>query len=145
MKNYILQGILLLSLQTLLAQTKLSDEQLIRNARAASNAAIAKRDMDGIAKFWLPDFVQVRGNGTSEKGKDAIIKIWNDMFKTNPTSSFVRTPSEVIISEGDGMMAWEKGAWEGINSYSKGGNYSAMWRKKDGEWKIQAELFVALR
>jgi len=41
-------------------------------------------------------------------------------------------------------MAWEKGTWEGINTYSKGGSYSAMWKKKDGEWRIQAELFVAL-
>lgn len=26
-----------------------------------------------------------------------------------------------------------------------GGNYSAMWRKIDGEWKLQAELFVSLK
>jgi hypothetical protein len=30
------------------------------------------------------------------------------------------------------------------NTYSKGGRYSAQWKKKDGEWKLQAELFVAL-
>jgi uncharacterized protein (TIGR02246 family) len=127
------------------AQSKLSDEQLIKNARAASNAAIAKKDIDGVSSFWLPDFVQVRGNGTTEKGKDAITAIWKDLFKTNPQTSFVRTPSEIIISNNDLTMAWETGTWEGINSYSKGGNYSAMWRKKDGMWKIQAELYVALR
>jgi hypothetical protein len=43
------------------------------------------------------------------------------------------------------MFAWEKGTWEGFNTYSKGGEYSAMWRKVNDEWKLQAELFVALK
>jgi uncharacterized protein (TIGR02246 family) len=137
--------IILFGIQTISAQTKTAAEDLIRNSRTASNAAIAKRDLEGISKFWLPDFVQVRGNGTSEKGKEAIMAIWKEMFKTNPETSFVRTPSEIIVDQTDRNMAWEKGTWEGINSYSKGGNYSAMWRKKDGVWKLQAELYVALR
>jgi uncharacterized protein (TIGR02246 family) len=145
MKNILTACALAFTLQATIAQTKISDEQFIRDSRAASNAAIAKKDINGVSSFWLPDFVQVRGNGTSEKGKEAIVALWQQMFKTNPETSFVRTPSEVIINEKDATMAWEKGTWEGINSYSKGGNYSAMWRKKDGAWKIQAELYVALR
>jgi hypothetical protein len=66
------------------------------------------------------------------------------MFETTPRTSFIRNPSEIIISTADPTMAWENGKWDGINSYSKGGNYSAMWRKKNGIWKIQAELFVSL-
>jgi hypothetical protein len=42
-------------------------------------------------------------------------------------------------------MAWETGIWTAKNSYSNGGNYSAMWRKIDGIWKLQAELFVSLK
>jgi uncharacterized protein (TIGR02246 family) len=145
MKKILTACALAFTLQATIAQTKISDEQLIRDSRTASNAAIAKKDIKVVSSFWLPDFVQVRGNGTSEKGKEAIVALWQQMFKTNPETSFVRTPSEVIISENDAAMAWEKGTWEGINSYSKGGSYSAMWRKKDGVWKIQAELYVALR
>jgi hypothetical protein len=42
-------------------------------------------------------------------------------------------------------IAWETGYWVAKNSYSKGGNYAAMWRKFDGVWKLQSELFVSLR
>ena len=37
---------------------------LIKSAREASNQAIAKHDIDGISKFWVNDFVQIRGNST---------------------------------------------------------------------------------
>src|SRR6267154_2430569 len=135
---------LLLLSQAAIAQTKTTEAQTIRDLRKASNLALAKKDVDGLSKFWLHDFVQVRGNGTYLAGKDTIIKVWKDMFRTKPETSFIRTPTQVMISDVDATMAWEQGTWQGINTYSKGGSYSAMWRKKDGEWKIQAELFVAL-
>jgi ketosteroid isomerase-like protein len=116
---------------------------IIKKQRAASNVAIAKHDVDGIAKYWLPDFVQVRGNATYLVGKDTIISTWKELFRTNPGVSYIRNPTEIIISTND-TMAWEKGKWIGIKSYSKGGNYSAMWRKVNKEWKIQAEVFVSL-
>ena len=145
MKNGHLVYLLLLLSQAAIAQTKkTTDEQIIRDLRKASNFAIAKKDIAGLSKFWLDDFVQVRGNGTYLAGKDTIISVWKDMFETKPETSFIRTPTEIIVNDVDGTMAWETGTWQGINTYSKGGNYSAMWRKQDGEWKIQAELYVAL-
>lgn len=110
----------------------------------ASNAAIARHDIDGIAKYWLPDFVQTIGRGVSFIGKDTIIASWKELFKTNKTVLYIRTPVEIIVGD-NGIMAWETGSWIAKNSYSKGGRYSAMWRKVDGEWKLQAELFVSLR
>ena len=123
---------------------KKEDEKLIRESRRASNEALAKRDLESFSKYWMNDFVQIRGNGTSLAGKDSITALWKNMFKTNPETSYIRTPSEIIISDNDPAMAWETGTWTGLNSYSKGGNYSAMWRKQDGVWKIQAELYVSL-
>lgn len=144
MKNGSLICFLLLLSSSAIAQTKITDEQIIRDLRKASNLAIANKDVAGLSKFWLHDFVQVRGNGTYLAGKDTIIKAWQDTFKTKPETSFIRNPTEIIVNDVDGTMAWEKGTWQGINTYSKGGSYSAMWRKKEGEWMIQAELFVAL-
>jgi uncharacterized protein (TIGR02246 family) len=144
MKNGPVVYFLLLLSQTGIAQTKTTEEQTIRDLRKASNLAIANKDITGLSKFWLNDFVQVRGNGTYLAGRDTIMKVWEDMFKTKPETSFIRTPTQVMVNDVDGTMAWEVGTWQGINTYSKGGSYSAMWRKKDGEWKIQAELFVAL-
>ena len=116
---------------------------LIKAAREASNQAIAKHDIDGISKFWVKDFVQIRGNSTYLTGKDTIIASWRKLFKDNPNVVYIRTASQIIISTND-TLAWENGTWKAFNSYSNGGNYSAMWRKDNDSWKILAELFVSL-
>jgi ketosteroid isomerase-like protein len=136
---------LLLPAQFVLAQNnQQGDVAAIKASRAASNAAIAKHDIDGISKYWLPDFVQTIGRGTTLRGKDTIIASWEALFKTNKTVLYVRTPTTIVIGD-DGKMAWETGTWTAKNSYSNGGNYSAMWRKIDVTWKLQAELFVSLK
>ena len=117
--------------------------ELIKSAREASNQAIAKHDIDGISKFWFNDFVQIRGNSTYLTGKDTIIATWRKLFKDNPNVVYIRTASQIIISTND-TLAWENGTWKAFNSYSNGGNYSAMWRKDNDSWKIVAELFVSL-
>jgi len=134
----------LLAVHFLAAQYKPDQVAIIKLQRAASNAAIARHDVEGIAKYWRPDFVQVRGNASYLTGKEAIMKSWTDLFASNPEVAYIRNPSEIIISKND-TLAWEKGKWMGIKTYSKGGNYSAMWRKQNNEWKIQAEIFVALQ
>ena len=125
------------------AQMPEENEAIIRASRAASNEAIAKQNVEDIAAFWLSDFVQVRGNGSHLVGKDTIACLWKKSFKENPKVSYIRNPVEIILSNTD-SLAWENGTWIGINSYSKGGKYSAMWRKRKDVWKLQAELFVAL-
>jgi len=127
-----------------IAQTPQSDADIIRASRAASNAAIARHDVEGIAQYWLHDFVQTIGRGITISGKDSVIASWKQLFKTNSTVFYVRTPTTITVGD-NGIMAWETGTWEAKNSYSRGGNYSAMWRKIDGEWKLQAELFVSLQ
>jgi len=144
MKNLFIVLFLTLSFQSLPAQNnKQKDVAVIKASRDASNKAIAAHDIDGISKYWQDDFVQVRGNAGHLTGKDTIIKSWKELFNSNPNVKYIRNPDKIIISDND-TLAWETGKWIGINSYSKGGNYSAMWRKTNKEWKLQAELFVSL-
>lgn len=124
-------------------QSKIQEE-LIRKARQSSNEAIVRKDVEGISKFWLDDYVIIRGNGTIEQGKEANKAAWEKIFKETPQTYFERITSEIIISKNNPDLAWESGNWKGFNTYSKGGRYSAQWKKKDGEWKLQAELFVAI-
>ena len=131
------------SFQIAFSQTK-SDEELIRQARKTSNEAIAMKDVDGISKFWLENYVVIRGSGAVQLGKEANKKEWKTIFAESPETYFERFPSEIIISKDNADMAWETGEWKGYNTYSKGGRYSAQWKKNNGEWKLQAELFVAL-
>lgn len=120
------------------------DEQLIRKARLASNEAIARMDVDAVSKFWLDDYVVITGSGVVKTGREFNKEDWKRMIKENPKTYFERITSEIIISKNSPELAWESGVWKGFNTYSKGGRYSAQWKKKDGEWKLQAELFVAL-
>ena len=139
----ILFAILFMSFQFAFSQTK-NEEELIRKARQTSNEAIARQDVDGISKFWLDDYLVIRGSGLIEHGKEPNKANWSRIFKETPQTYFERIPSEIIVSKNNAELAWESGEWKGFNTYSKGGRYSAQWKKKDGEWKLQAELFVAL-
>jgi len=125
------------------AQTKNTDIELIKSYRASSNAAIAKHDVNGISKFWLDDFVQVIGRGTYQTGKENIAASWKTLFDSNAQVSYVRNPEAIIISDND-TLAWENGNWIGVHTYSKGGKYAAMWIKRNGRWMLKAELFVSL-
>lgn len=120
-----------------------NDIAIIKSDRAVSNNAIAKHDVKGIEQFWLDDFVQIIGRGTYETGKENISASWQALFNSNPQVVYVRIPGDIIISDND-TMAWETGKWTGIHTYSKGGNYSAMWIKRNGNWMLKAELFVSL-
>jgi ketosteroid isomerase-like protein len=142
MKTFLF-ALLFISFQSTFAQN-IKEEELIRNARQYSNEAIAKRDIEGISKFWLDDFLIVRGGGVIVIGKEASKADWIKGFKETPQVYYERIPSEIIISKNNPDLAWESGNWKGFNTYSKGGRYSAQWKKKEGEWKLQAELFVAL-
>ena len=138
-------GLLLFCFPLLItAQThRESDIAAIKAARQSSNESIARHDLAGISKYMLNDFVQVRGNASHMTGKDSVATSWKQQFDEDPEVSYLRTPVEVIISAND-TLAWETGIWKATHSYSKGGKYSAMWRKLEGLWKIQAELFVSL-
>jgi ketosteroid isomerase-like protein len=125
------------------SQGQQQDIDIIKASRLASNAAIARHDVAGIAKYWLSGFVQTIGKGTSLTGKDTITSAWKKLFSTNSKVSYVRKSLTITVGD-NGVMAWETGTWTATNSYSKGGNYSAMWRKINGQWKLQAELYVSL-
>ena len=125
-------------------KNKQQDVDAIKAARAFSNKCIAEHNVAGLTKYIREDFVQVRRNGSHLTGRDTIMKSWEKLFQSNPKINYIRNTSEIIISDND-SLAWETGKWTAINSYSKGGNYSAMWRKSENEWKLQAELFVSLK
>ncbi|MCE2936874.1 MAG: YybH family protein [Cyclobacteriaceae bacterium] len=122
----------------------MSDEEIIRQARQASNEGIARKDVDAVAAFWWEDYVVITGRGHVAAGREANAAEWRKMLAEAPLTRFERTPSEIIISRNNPELAWESGQWKGFNTYSAGGRYSAQWKKKNGQWKLQAELFVAL-
>ena len=117
------------------------DVEIIRQNRLASNKAILKKDIAGVSRYWLPDFVQIAGDGSHTIGKANIAADWKYMF-THSSPVFERIPFDIQISD-SGSTAWEQGKWAYKNEKFRG-NYSAMWSKKEGKWLTQCELYVSL-
>jgi ketosteroid isomerase-like protein len=123
-----------------------SDERQIRNSRAQSNAAIEAHDVSAIARFWMDDVhittsTSVQANGWAVNGSRM-----SEQFKRRPDTNYVRTPSKIDV-----FAAWavasERGEWVGRWTEADGpleirGTYLAQWRKVNGRWLIQSELYV---
>jgi ketosteroid isomerase-like protein len=124
------------------------EAEAIKAARMESNQAIARQDTNAIVSFFDEEYVITTGSGVIETGHDAQLGSWREHFDQFPDVVYVRSPTEVTVSEGD-SRAIEIGAWVGSRtaeggSQEKGGRYSAYWRNVDGNWKIRSELFVTL-
>ena len=113
----------------------------IKNARATSNEAIKRKDVKGISMFWLPDFIQIAGDGSHTLGKVKIEREWKHMFSQS-SPVFERLPEEIFIAA-SGHIAWERGTWA-YKEENYFGNYSAMWQKENGKWFTKCEHYVSL-
>jgi len=123
-----------------------ADETGIRAARARSNAAIAKRDVAGIAAHWMPDVHIVTSTSAQGTSREVNGQRMADQFKRRPDTIYVRTPATVDVLA-SWAVASERGEWTGRwtepdGVVEIGGTYLAQWRKVEGVWLIQAELFV---
>lgn len=118
----------------------------IAAARARSNAAIAAHDIEGIAREWMPDVHVVSSTGTQNAGIDANAQSMRAAFTRRPDTRWVRTPHTILVNE-RWDVASEEGRWIGTwtepdGPLRIGGTYLAQWRRVDGRWRIQAEVFV---
>lgn len=118
-----------------------TEKDKIYLSRMASNAAIAKRDVVGVARYWMEDIVVISGEGGKYVGKKNLAKVWKEMLDQG-TPLFERLPTEIKVGEA-GDLAWESGEWNYLDG-NAGGNYAAMWCKIKGAWMTRSELFVSL-
>lgn len=125
------------------------DEQLIRDARARSNRAIAAHDAAAFAREWMPDVHVVSSTGRQTAGREANRESMATQFKNRPDVIYVRRATTIEVYPA-WAVASERGEWTGKwtepdGAFEIGGTYLAQWRKIDGQWLIQAELFVPTR
>src|SRR5688572_29445388 len=129
------------------AQT--ADEQMIRAARDRSNAAIAKHDLDGVSAVWMEDVHVVSSTGAQTAGRSANRERMAAQFTHRPDTIYIRKPITIELYA-PWNVASERGEWTGRwtepdGALEIGGTYQAQWRKIDGRWLIQGELFVPTR
>jgi ketosteroid isomerase-like protein len=123
--------------------------QAIRTTRSALNDAIAQRDLETIAAFFLPSYHVVTARSMQRTGKDAGVRSWADLFERDASATHETAPDEIIVNEEWGM-AQELGRWTGTLMASDGpmelaGVYAAKWHNTAGGWLLQAEIFTPLR
>lgn len=123
--------------------TPKDDQALIRAARQAQNAAIARRDYAAVAARWTEDVSVRAGLGHALNGRQA----YRDAFVADSAMTYVRTPDSIVISS-RWPLASERGHWIGNVRGSRppitiSGDYSAQWVKRGTDWLIRSELFVA--
>ena len=140
---YLMIALLLVN-SVLVAQTH---EAQIIALREASNLALKAYDNEKVLSFLTDDVLTTTGNGTLLAGK-AALKVYISGGGTSKMY-WVRSPKEITVNPQNGL-AWETGTWNGYDPEKGpdavvGGNYSAMWTKVSGSWKIKSQLFVALR
>jgi len=119
-------------------------EQYIRTARTASNKAIVKKDVAGVAKYWKDDYVEISSDGSLISGKEAVAADWKKMFENDPSIRFERQFQQIEFARG-GTVAVEKGILIYTSPYNYRGYYTALWRNIDGMWVTQMENFVSVQ
>lgn len=123
-------------------------ELAIRARRADFNAAIARGDAGAIGPILARDCVMVTGTDSAVViGRLAQVKLWTREFSAKVPILYVRTPANIALSPAE-PIALEQGSWTG--SYRGSGEpvasglYTAKWRAVDGQWLIEAEVFVTM-
>jgi len=142
-----LGGVLALFAVTVGAQQPLS-ERAVREARAASNAAIARRDTAALAAMVSASYHSVSSRDVHTQGRDGVLRTWVAQFAAHGDVSYVRTPATVRIYA-PWEMAEERGEWVGRWTEADGrvevrGSYTAKWRRTGGRWLLEAEVFTPL-
>ena len=123
-----------------------ADERMIRDTRARSNAAIAAHDPAGIAQAWMDDVHVTSSTSAQTSGRAANQERMTQQFARRADTIYVRTPATIDVFA-PWAVASERGNWTGRwtepdGVMEIGGTYLVQWRKIDGRWLIQSELYV---
>jgi len=117
----------------------------IEAQRDAFNRAIRDADLAAIEAVLAEDVVLVTGTWSDLfPDRAAQLAIWSGEFDTAAERwTYERTPDCIRVS-GITPMAMEDGQWRGNGpeGASAAGSYTAKWRRVDGEWRLEAELFM---
>ena len=129
--------------------TQPTSNELIRSAREHFNNAIAAKDAGAIRTLLAPNYHLVTGRSAQFHGAEEEGIRWSELFQSDPTAVYRRTPREITTNETWGI-AEELGNWQGTYTAAKtlinaSGVYAAKWqRAKNGEWLLQVEVFTTL-
>jgi hypothetical protein len=126
-----------------------SHETEILRVREISNAALLKKDTEVFISTLMPDYHAVTSSNRQLSGHGDQRKMMNMVMEKYPDAVYVRTPHTVEVNLPRSTAA-ESGTWTGKwtdvdETIELKGNYFAKWTRHEGQWLIQAEIFVILQ
>lgn len=123
----------------------------VRAQRAAFNEAIASKDVDAAAATMHERVILVTGTASEVfTGRATQRSLWQKDFESPGRAVYVRTTDCVRVSEAF-PVALETGRWRGVRDDKANGPvaenfaagvYAAKWRRVDGTWLLEAEIFA---
>lgn len=125
-----------------------AEEAAIREARILQTQALAAQDLDEVARYWTPDATFRRALGQSVQSAAEAKALIEAAASAEVKMLYQRETLSVEVSP-NWPLAYEEGRWSGHPGSASeppivGGRYAAQWVKRDGQWLIRSEVFVAL-
>jgi Domain of unknown function (DUF4440) len=124
-----------------------SDEAAIRAARSRLNEALARQQLAAMNEEVVEN-VSITGPAWRTVGRNQLLQAYTRLTSRRPDLVWMREPQVVRINE-SWLFASENGEWH--ESWREGGvftelrgSYLALWRKVEGRWLLDAEVFVPL-
>ena len=130
-----------------MAQPTSSD--LIRSARETFNIAIAEKNAKAIRPLLAPSYHLVTGRSDQFHGADEEEIRCAELFQSDPTAIYRRTPREITTTEAWGI-AEELGNWQGEYTFNRelvhaSGVYAAKGQRTiQSAWVLQSEVFTTI-
>lgn len=117
----------------------------IRSQRAQFNQAIAKKNIEAIRLVLAEDVTTITGTDSDLfNGREMQLALWQSEFENADRAIYVRSTECVQISP-TFPIAMEYGTWRGERPAKQNfatGSYSAKWRRVEGTWLLESEIFM---
>lgn len=124
-----------------------ADEAAIRAVRGRLNEAFAKRRITDMSELIVENF-SMTGPKARVVGRDKYIQGTLQLLEIRPDVTEVYEPQDIRINtrwwyaaeSGEWRETWlEKGVFTELR-----GSYQALWRRVDGRWLLDAQVFIPL-
>ena len=124
-----------------------SDAAAIRNARRQMSESLSKREFAAIGQH-LTDNVSITGPVWRTVGREHVLGAYSGLMTRRPDLVWTYEPQEIRINR-DWSFASESGTWRETWGESDGltdlrGSYMALWRRAEGRWLLDAQVFIPL-
>jgi len=125
----------------LAADTKLADEQAVRDADAEWSKVEGAKDLDKTVSYYADDAVVLPPNQPMVTSKDGIRNLWKGFLDSLTDISWKTTRAE---TSNPANMAYLIGTYAMTmkDGTKDTGKYCEVWKKQsDGKWKVVADMF----